>query len=132
MFTASITSKDFKGGVMQVVVQFSDGTDTVVKAFNISSENDLKRQVKNEINRLNELSSFSKVLSVGAYTTPKSESTPPTQAQLDKEEWFRDFGRLENALKLVTMGVLNESTPALVALKNKVTTNFKPAYIAEM
>lgn len=56
-----------------------------------------------------------------------------TQADKDKNKWFRDFNRLEQLTKLQTLGALR---PALVtdldALRALVATDFKKAYIADM
>ena len=133
MFTATITSKNFSAGAMQVVVSFSDGVDTIVKAFNISSESDLKNQVRREQSRLLELSNYSKVLITGVYDSSETPPVAPTQAEIDKQTWFRDFGRLESVQRLVTLGAFPVSMQAdLDALKTKVQTNFKKAYIADM
>ncbi len=55
-----------------------------------------------------------------------------TQAEIDKKDWFRDFTRLEQVQKLVTLGALTGSETAVVNLKNRVKDNFKAAYIADM
>jgi hypothetical protein len=132
MFTATITKKSFAEGVMQVVVEFSNGTITFTRAFNINSADDLKRQVRNEITRLNELAELATTLPDGSYTPTETTPPAPTQAVLDKQEWFPDFTRLERVQELVTLGVLTGTETAVVALRNKVKTNFKPAYIADM
>jgi hypothetical protein len=58
---------------------------------------------------------------------------PPTQAELDRRDWFRNFNRLEQLTKLNTLGALR---PALVTdldtLKATVAADFKKAYIADM
>jgi hypothetical protein len=57
----------------------------------------------------------------------------PTQEEIDKNKWFRNFMRLEQLTKLNTLGALR---PALVAdldaLKATVSADFKKAYIADM
>lgn len=59
--------------------------------------------------------------------------TTPTQEELDKRTWFRNFNRLEQLTKLNALGALR---PALMAdldtLKATVAADFKKAYIADM
>lgn len=133
MFTASIQKNSFSEGVMQVVVDFSDGTDTVTRAFNISSERDLKRQVKNELDRLNDLSNLAKTLTEGVYDASDTVAPPPTQAEIDKHAWFRNFNRLEQLAKLESLGALRPAlAEELVTLRETVATDFRKAYIADM
>lgn len=58
---------------------------------------------------------------------------PPTQVELDRRGWFRNFNRLEQLTKLNTLGALR---PALVTdldtLKATVAADFKKAYVADM
>ncbi len=133
MFTATITKKNFAEGVMQVVVDFSNGTQTVSKAFNVSSENNLKGDVRNELRRLNELEVFAQALPLGVYDATETPGTPMTQEEIDKNKWFRDFNKLERLTKLNDLGGLRPNIVAdLEALKEKVATDFKKAYIADM
>ena len=130
MYTATIVSKNFTEGVMQVLVEFSDGVQTLSKAFNIKSESNLKNEIKNELNRLNELEVFFTALPLGAYTVVDEVTT---QATLDKDAWFRDFNRLEQLTKLNTLGALRPNAVAgLDTLRTTVSTDFKNAYIADM
>lgn len=133
MFTATITRKNFAEGVMQVLVDFSNGTQTIAKAFNVSSEQNLKREVRNEINRLNELEAFVVDLPLGAYTPVETPPIPETPEQIDKNIWFRNFNRLEQLTRLNTLGGLRPGLVAdLDALKATVAADFKKAYIADM
>jgi len=133
MFTATITSKNFTEGDLQVVAEFSNGTITKVKAFNVSSERNLKGDIKNELTRLNELEVFATALPLGSYDPSDAPVVPPTQAEIDQTIWFRNFNRLEQLTRLNTLGGLR---PALVAdldtLKATVAADFKKTYIADM
>ena len=132
MFTATITSKNFAEGIMQVLVEFSNGTQTVSKAFNVVSEQNLKREVRNELTRLNELVVLSTALPLGAYD-PTETVVPPTQAEVDKQVWFRNFNKLEQLTRLNTLGGLRPNAVAsLDTLKATVSADFKQAYVADM
>ena len=132
MFTATITSKSFALGNMQVYVDFSNGTTTVTRIYNIYSERNLKNEIRNEIARLNELETFSEVLPVGAYDHAEN-IVPPTQDELDKNKWFRDFNKLQQLTKLNELGALRpNAVSSLTDLRATVSADFKQAYIADM
>jgi hypothetical protein len=133
MFTATITSKNFTEGEMQVLVEFSNGTQTKIKAFTVLSEQNLKRQIKDELVRLNELEVFAVALLLGSYDPSDAPVIPPTQAEIDKSTWFRDFNRLEQVTKLNTLGGMPATwSTDLATLTTKVQTDAKKAYIADM
>lgn len=132
MFTATILNKNLTEGVMQVLVEFSDGTQTVSKAFNITSKRNLKNEVRNELARLNELDVFNQALTLGVYD-PTETVVPPTQAESDKNEWFRNFNKLERLSKLNDLGALRpNAVTGLDTLKATVAADFKQAYVADM
>jgi hypothetical protein len=59
-------------------------------------------------------------------------SVPPTVDEIAKTEWFRDYGKLTSVQKLIDLQVLTGSEPQVVALRDKVKTNFKPVYISDL
>lgn len=75
MFTATITNKDFRGGVFQVTVQYLNGTDTFTEAYNILSEEDLDNRIGNKIDTLNRLLELETTLTIGEWT--KKETPAP-------------------------------------------------------
>lgn len=117
---------------MQVLVDFSDGVQTVPKAFNVTSEQNLKNQVRNQLTHLNELETLSQTLSLGVYD-PTETVVQPTVEQADKDLWFKNFNRLEQLTRLNNLGALRPNAVAdLDALKATVMADFKKSYIADM
>jgi len=92
MFTATTTKKDFREGVFQVSVSFTDGTETITEAFNIYSKEDLDRRIEDRLNALNRLLDLKTSLVLGVWTKPvkptepKIEPIPLTIEQLKEQE----------------------------------------------
>lgn len=133
MYTASIKEKTFFHGDFKAVVEFSNGTDKWTHEVSATSEPNFKAKIRSELVRLNELAALASTLPVGTYDPTEATPTPPTQAELDKQEWFRDFIRLERVKKLQEIGGMPASWATdLTALAAKVQANAKKAYIADM
>jgi len=85
MFTATTTKKDFRGGIFQVTVDFTDGTETITEAFNITSGEDLDRRIEDRLATLNRLEALKTSLVLGAWTKPVKEElvADPVQEALN-------------------------------------------------
>jgi len=85
MFTATTTKKDFRGGIFQVTVDFTDGTEVITEAFNITSGDDLDRRIEDRLNTLNRLLELKASLALGAWTKPVKEepAVDPVQEALN-------------------------------------------------
>lgn len=106
---------------------------TETKEFGIeASMADIARHAKREIKRLEQADANLATIVVGDIDLTGVEDVPPTAAELAKQEWFRDFGRLERVQQLIDLGVLTGSETAVVNLRNKVKANFKATYVADM
>lgn len=133
MYTATILKKNFQNGHFKVDVQFTNGVETWPMNLNVVSENDLKRQVRNELNRLNALEVFAEALPIGVYDPAETPVTPETPEQIEKNAWVRNYNKLEQLTKLHNLGGLRPNIVAdLDTLRATVAADFKKAYIADM
>jgi hypothetical protein len=108
MFTATKQSISFQQGVFQVVVEYQNGSDVFVKAYNINSEDDLNNRIENELNTLNRLLELTETLSLGAWSKPvKVTPPPPTALELAKQ-------KLYDLKEKVNLGVLKETDQEFV------------------
>jgi hypothetical protein len=57
------------------------------------------------------------------------EPTPPTQAELDKQEWDADKARLVQLDELVRIGVFTGTETQITNLRTKVRNGFKAEYL---
>lgn len=138
MFTAKIVRKqlDLPTKSIYVDVEFTDGVTTFGEQFkfglDISFET-IQRQIKRFIEMYNNAEAKADAIPVSTLDLSGVVVNPePTAAEQEKANWFRDFGRLERVQQLITLGVLTGTETAVTNLRNRVKTNFKPAYIADM
>jgi hypothetical protein len=102
MFTATTTKKDFRAGVFQVTVEFTNGEETIVEAFNINSEDDMNNKIGTRLDTLNRLLELKNTLVLGAWTkkeVPVVQATPLELAE-------RTIWELKRKIEL---GVLKET-----------------------
>lgn len=140
MYTAKIlrktADKQLKKLYVDIAYHLDGGVEpeaTETKEFGIeASLTDIARHAKAQIARLEKADANLASIVVGDIDLALAVDVVPTQAELDKQEWFRDFGRLEQVQRLIDLGVLTGSETAVVNLRNKVKTNFKATYVADM
>ena len=126
MYTATLKNRLIEGGRIRWVVEFSNGTDTITDSFNERKYQDLQKSVARRLAELNFVDTFT-IDGVIDPTLPPE--VPPTQAEIDRNQWLMDWRKLETANKLVQAGVIADTLPAYVTFKNKVIADFKVGYI---
>lgn len=105
------------------------GETTLERTFSgITSREGLKGAVKNW------LANYENLKTMEAGTLDLSDPTPEpepekTQAELDKEAWDADWAKLQAIQPYIDAGVFTGQETVIVNLRNKVKTNFKPAYL---
>lgn len=131
-WTASLKQIEKQNGQLHLVVAFNNGTDTVNQDFYIGSITSLKQLCNSTINQLDTLYTFANNTTPGPIDLTPDPVTPPTQAQLDEIQFFQDYARWQKVNGAINMGILTGQETAVVNLKNKVISEFKPAYLADM
>jgi len=136
MYTTNLQSIEVKKaeGKIDAIVEISDGTTTFKKVFTIALreedvENKIKLQVKHFIEGLQNADTVVAPVTMGAIDLTKVPSTLPTPAETQRYNWTVDYNRLVGAQKLIDLGVISNTLPEYLALKNKVITNFKKEYV---
>lgn len=120
-----------QGRLLQALltITFTNGTrDITVQTF-VSSKEEAKQTIKNRLAQLNEQEELA--AEVENDTLDLSDPTPPekTQAELNLEEWVKDWTNLQKVQPLIDAGVLDGTEQPVVNLRNKVKSGFKPAYL---
>jgi hypothetical protein len=130
MYTAKLKDRVIETGVIRWVAEFTNGTDVWTESFQVPTYAKLQDRVAKRLAELNFVDTFT----VGDDISSTVVDTNPvkTQAEIDMDIWFRDWRNLQHANELVTAGIILASQPQLVALKTKVTNNFKVAYVPYM
>lgn len=136
MYTAHLISEGVEKTTGSVYwrVEFTDGVETIAKQYRFALDSDISERKKTVNKELEVLNRPVETATVGALDFSDIADTKPiaTQAEIDKQDWFRDFERLKKVQDLINLGVLTGTEPAVTTLRTKLTTGFKPAYIADM
>jgi hypothetical protein len=115
-------------GAWIIDVSATKGEETMTRNFHgIISQAMLTSAVKGWIDTVE---SAKEVTTDVVLTEPVVEPTPPTQAELDRQEWEKDKNTLRQLQDLVDMGVFTGTETQIVNLRTKVKNNFKTEYVA--
>lgn len=126
MYTATLKNRLIENGKIRWVVEFTNGSDVFTESFNVNKYNDLQPIVARRLAELNYVDTFT---IDDVIDSTIQVATPPTQAELERNQWLQDWKKLEVANKLVQAGVIADTLPAYVTFKNKVAADFKVGYI---
>lgn len=124
-----IVDKNKNKGKLQVVVEFSNGTDQFKETFLPTSLEHLRNLVRSRVRQLSELEN--EFISMGELdiSTPAPQVPTQTQDQLDLVEYQTKLERLVALQKGVKLGILDSSHNQITALTDFLKSNFKVAYI---
>ena len=142
MYTAKILRRTVDKQIKRVVVDIAYYLDAAVEptateshsfALDVTLEQ-ITRYAYNEAKRLEAIdANLASIIEGAALDIASIVDVVPTQVELDKQAWFRDFNRLEQLTKLNSLGALRANMVVeLDNLKTLVATDFKKVYIAEM
>lgn len=127
MWIPKIISVKRDGNQLKILVGFlSDDGNSTSSEYSISTFDlvNLKASIKNQVDILNAQDNIN--LPLGAI-----DVTPLvlTQAQIDQNQFIQDYQLWIQVKKAIDNGVLTGNEAAVVALKSKVQSEFKPLYL---
>lgn len=126
MYTATLKNRLIEGGKIRWVVEFTNGADIFTESFNVNKYTELQPRVANRLAELNYVDTF---IIDGVIDATVPQVVQPTQVEIDRSTWLRDWEILKKANELIAAGVIADTLPAYVTHKTKVQTNFKVGYI---
>lgn len=131
MFTFDKILKDIRNEALrrrEITVQFIDDkqhTKEITLSFSLTETAEaIKRAFKSYLDELNFVPP--PVTDLTLPTQPVV--TPPTQAELDRQEWQSDLNRLQRATKMAALGAPIITAAQHTALQTRVRNNWKPEY----
>jgi hypothetical protein len=132
MFTAKITNKTLVDGVLTVFVEFSNGVTSLTEWCKPQDEDGLIYWVKSRLAQLNAAPTLDAKYAVDQVIDTAEVAAPePTAAEIERDEWLADYRKwVRVKTTLIDTGVLTGNETQVLALKTKVQTNFKAAYLA--
>lgn len=136
MYTTKIIEKSIQRSAKRITVKVEFTKDNIshTEDFTFSlgtTIEQMKRTIGNYVSSLESSESIVDNILLGRLDT----SLPPSiseQQEVERNQWFSDFGKLERANKLVSMGILTGNETPYVNLKTKVKNNFKASYLTDM
>jgi len=133
MFTAKIQSKEIINGAIRVYVEFADDKTSIVESCIPQDENGLKFWIKSRLTTFNSAETIDTKYSVDAtvdVSEPVVVTPTPTAAEIARDAWLANYRTwIKVKTTLIDTGILTGNETKLVNLKNKVTSDFLPAYI---
>ncbi len=133
MWTGKTIDKKFVRGDTQIIVEYTNGVDTFQETVAVASISNLNQTLVNRINGLNSGEQAITDLVLGTVDitpTPVVTPTPPTQAQIDQQQWLKDYQLwIKVKSTLVDTGIVPITQTQVAALKTKVISNLKAEYI---
>lgn len=126
MITTAITGKSLIGGVLKVDITYGGDVEAFTETYQVGNAKELEVRVRTRITKLNETLAYANTVAIGDYTLP---SNIPTQAEIDQQQFLQDLSRWRSVKNVIDMGILTGSESQVVALLNKVKSEFKPAYL---
>lgn len=133
MYTATIKKKELVNGALLVTVLFSDGVTDVTDSCVPQDLNGLKFWIKSRLATLNgavDIDTTFAVDDVVDVKEPVVEEPVLTAQEIAKETWFKNYRKwIKVKTTLIDTGVLTGNETKVLALQNKVKTDFLPAYI---
>ena len=131
MFTFDKNLKDIRNEALrrrEITVQFVNDkqhTKEITLSFSLTETAEaIKRAFQSYLDELNFVPP--PVIDLTLPTAPVV--TPPTQAELDRQEWQSDLNRLQRATKMAALGAPIIAGTQLTALQTRVRNNWKPEY----
>ena len=137
MYTTKIIGKSIQRSAKRVTVKVGFVKDNISHEDEFSfsfagfSLDALKRAINDYVSNLEKAENDVTLLPDGDIDTTVTEKLPvaPTQAEIYKEKWLKQYGILQELKPLIDNGILTGTEPKIVALKTALKNNFKPEYI---
>lgn len=115
-------------GKVRLLITYTDGVSKSQQNLFVDSSFDataLKNAVINRLTQLGSLDALKKALVLGPIdTTP----TPPSQAELDKQTYFSNLGKLQNLDNLTKLGIILDSAKEFTDQMTLVQSQYKKEY----
>lgn len=125
MWTHSITNKQITANGLEVSVSFTDGTLKFGRFFIVSSLDQLKQTIQNELDRRNSDDTLLGTITLGAVDLIKK---PQSQDEIDRQTWFLNYGKYSAKLAAVQNKLLDPNDPSISDLLTLLKQTYKSEY----
>lgn len=126
-WTATIDGKSFNNGVFEIHVTYTNGIDTFGEAYAIRGVSDAENEIINRLSQLNSVD-LSKI-KLGSFASPSPViPVPPTQDEIDKQNYFTLLSKWETAKADIDKGLLDKSNSDFLKLESDLKSAYKSEY----
>lgn len=132
MWTANAIKETGPNGsrVIAIVYASDSGYAAVREVFEVTegtTQDFLNQRANERITKLSSQDAAYESLQDGPLS-PKA-SPPPSQDELDKQQYFLDLQILQQLSAAVASGIIAKDDPSIAAQQTKVKAEFKPEYV---
>lgn len=133
MYTAKLKNKTQDGAAIRFHVEFTDGSMSYTESCIPQDEEGFKFWVKSRLTVFNSSKTIADTTAIDSaidVADPVVIPPTPTQAEIDRAAWLGNYQKWTKVkATLIDTGILTGNETQLINLKNKVQTDFKPAYL---
>lgn len=134
MYTATIGKPRIQGGKLQVDVVFDDGKgdafSELYESTQAQSSEWPRDLVTEKLDRLNSLEGAMKALKSGKVdASRKKAAAAPEVSSTARDEYEKDLQLFERFVNVLAKGFTTQENKDFIALRQKLTKNFKPEYL---
>lgn len=133
MFTAKINRKEDRGGIVEVFVDFTNGTDTYTESCVPQNREGFDYWLKSRLETYNSSIEIKNDLVDGQPVTVTDVVTPPpvlTQEEIDRNTWLEKYFKWVRIKQtIVDTGIVPVTQPKLAAMLQNLKGTLKPEYI---
>jgi hypothetical protein len=134
MITLKVVEKQLNRGAIQVTVEFSGQGEAFTETYQIGTLDELIGKVRSRISSLEATETVLASIPLGGVTLPALPVQ--TQDSIDKMAWMSDYYILQQADKLLKLGIVTATdTDKMVqieALRTSLNTRFKIEYLTNL
>lgn len=133
MYTATITSKQFTGGILSVVVMYSNGIEKIeetIKIPSVPSDTWPQDVVTDRIKQLTDLSTlYDEIKLTNMLPLAEVVEIPPVeQVPTEVEIYNKNLNRLYRLLESAKLEIIPVDDPSITALKEQLQKDYKPEF----
>ncbi len=131
MYTATITSKLLAKDKLTITVRFDGNRDSFSDTFQTNqpqADGWIEEQVKRKLKALNALPFLSEKIQTGKVIIADTED-PVTILTNDKEQYKAALVQFEKFVSALSKGFTTKENEDFIALKQKLTDNFRTEYL---
>lgn len=129
---AKVVKKVIINGLLTIGVDFDNGIEKFRENYTSKGGNlDIKSMVRNRIVELESLATLDQGINLGDVdlTLPITQPISETQADKDRREFLVNYEKWLHAKKGIDSGIIDANNPDIVALLDKVKSQFKLTYL---